>query len=298
MLLTSGYDLASRRVQYTYQMLSAPGEGELELGPDHSLVRAFKAGLVSGRPPDEWRTIAIFDDLKAAPIVLGTIVRTLGARLLYFPGADLRLGGVVGTESGSAAAAAVKGALLDHVAIDRPRPNRRRRGHLTLLERQGSQRHGWSYLTDPEDGWHYWFTLLSPNLDAFPRLPAKLTMRFSSGRLDLRERMHAFVSRSGFSCMGFPIADTTASTFVQCDFWLGDDPTSTVTELRPLPFIERAELISEAPMPQQTQFSLLHSQFSSGEHIAVGVVVLAGYVARPILLRGKTEPRPLGAQSE
>jgi hypothetical protein len=251
-------------------------------GPDHPLVRAFKASLIRGKPPEDWRLVVVHDRVGEPPIIIGTFVRTLGNRLLYFSAANLRLGKWIKGEG----VGNIEGALLDHVTLDPPRSGVRREGHLTLLEREGRDRHVWRFRTQPRDGWHYWFSLLAPTIDELPRLPALISLVFSSGRADLRERYPDFAIRGGLSGMEMPPLPASDNSFVQLDVWVGEpDATKEATELRPIPFVREAWIVQEGPEAQTAQCHLLELGFPAGERIAVAVTRLIGHVRGSMFLR-------------
>lgn len=282
LVVRSGYDLATRQVEYGFEMRSSPGVGELTLDPDHPLVRAFKASLIRGRPPEDWRLVVVHDHAGEPPVIIGTFVRTLGNRLLYFSAANLRLGQWIKGEG----VADINGALLDHVTLDPPRNSERREGHLTLLGRENRDRHAWRFRTLSRDGWHYWFSLLAPALDDFPRLPALITLVFSSGREDLRERHPDFGSRGAFSGMEMPPPPASDRSFIQLDVWVGEpDAQKEATDLRPIPFVKESQIVQEGPETQTAQCHLLELGFPGGERIAVAVTRLAGHVRGSMLLR-------------
>jgi hypothetical protein len=282
LVVRSGYDLATRTVEYGFQMRSYLGTGELTLGPDHPLVRAFKASLIRGKPPEDWRLMVVHDRVGEPPIIVGTFVRTLGKRFLYFSAANLRLGrwlkgeGVIDTQ----------GALLDHVTLDPPRNRKRRQGHLTLLDREEQDRHVWRFYTQPSDGWHYWFSLLSPTLDDLPRLPALISLVFSSGRADLRERYPDFASRGGLTGMEMPPSPESDNRYIQLDVWVGEaDAKGDATDLRPIPFMKEPRIVQEGPETQTAQCHLLELGFPTGERVAVAATWLTGRVRGSMLLR-------------
>lgn len=286
LIVRSGYDLATRQVEYSYQMRARPGEDKLELLPDDPLVRAFKSSLVEGRPPDEWRIVLLHDKTGMPPLWLGTFVRTLGKRFLYFPATRVRLGRNI-SEVNSAQLRPIEGELVDHITLEPRIPRGWRRGHLTFLGRGSKRRHGWSFRTRPRNTWHYWFSLLTTRLDDFPRLPALITMNFSSGRPDLVERFPDFASRGGFT--GIEWANSAAQShdnFIQLDVWLSDEGNQPVSDLRPIPFVRARQLVQADPADQTIVFHVVEFGFAdSEERLAVGVTSPTGRIRGPMLVR-------------
>jgi hypothetical protein len=264
-------------LQYAFQMQIAQGEGNRVLDPDHSLVRAFKASLVKGRPPDEWRIVLFHDEPGRTPMVFGTVVRTLGNRFLYFPGVGMHLGSIDHLVS--------RKVSLDHVTVDRPDTRRGRRGgHITLLGQHGKGGHTWKFRTRPRNGWHYCFSILTPTLEAFPRLPALITLPFTSGRTNLLEGQLEFASKGGLASLELPRAPQSPS-FVQIDVWVGDETRDDARAPEPRPFLLKPGIVQERPEEQTTDFKLLGFDFASGEKVAFGITSLVGHISQPILIR-------------
>lgn len=277
----SGYDLASRQVEYALQFRVSPGTGEMKLGPDDPLERGFKASLVDGKPFEEWQFVVLHRRAAQPPVVVGTVVRTLGNRLLFFPAINLRLGKWISRDAPS-----LGGALLDHLTLDSAQINGRRRGHIKLLGREKRGRHAWNFRTRPRDGWHEWFSMLAPSIDDFPRLPAHTTLVFASGRADLQERFPDFVGRVSFPGMTVASAPDVTSSFLQIDVWAGEpEATAAVDALRPLPFVYSSQIVQQRPSAQEATVQICDLPFASGERIAVAATWFAGQIQGPLLLR-------------
>lgn len=137
------------------------------------------------------------------------------------------------------------------------------------------------------EGWYYWFSFLTPNLDNFPRLPALITLTFTSGRADLRERHPEFGCRGGFAGMEMPSPPVSDDpSFIQVDVWVGETGANGAeTILQPLPFMNAAELVQEKPERQEAQCHLLELEFPAGERVAIAVTQFSGRIERPMLLR-------------
>jgi len=277
----SGYDLASRQVEYALQFRASPGAGELKLGPDDPLVRGFKASIVEGRPFEEWRFIALHRRADHPPVVVGTVVRTLGNRLLFFPAINLRLGRWIARDAPSVGAA-----LLDHLTLDPPRIDGQRRGHITLLGRDERGRHAWSFRTRPREGWCNWFSMLAPSIDDFPQLPARITLVFTSGRADLRERLPEFAGRVRFPGMTMTSPPDAPNSFLQLDLWAGEpEAKAAVDALQPFPFVHSSRIVQQRPETQKATVQICDLPFASGERIAVAATWFVGRIQGPLLLR-------------
>lgn len=154
------------------------GVGELKVGPDHPLTRCFMHNILKGKSPGSSSYLFVEDVPKLPPIVVGTFVHTPGDRVLFCPGADFKI-------TTSDPTSALNEKTLDHVTLEGPNNQGKYSSHFAVLALDKSP--GSRYKSAPIAGYMLsWFSLITPNLDGFWRMPQRLIIEFPPPRPDVR----------------------------------------------------------------------------------------------------------------
>lgn len=258
----------------TLAMTFEGGEGELELADlKHPLVRPFRKACESGKPMDHAVLFLLRDHPELAPLVIGTLLHSAGNRLIFFPGTQIFL-----VTEGAAGRFHEK--ELDHLTLDPPRPDGTSVSHAAVFGLPKKKSRGIKYRTRPPAGSPIpWFSLLTPALLCFQRLPRKLSVSFPPPRPDVHQFGNDLFKRGWRLSIGHtPQSPDGRTRYLQIDFWVGREENWQRLRTRPLPWMFLNEVIEGSPPGSQTI------------QAAQGDVVLAGGVGIRIVI---TQPEGL-----
>jgi hypothetical protein len=249
----------------TLNLTFSSGDGELVVGCDHPLVGAFRRAIETGRPPGAWRYLLAYNQSSDVPVVLGTLVHTVGDRLLFFPAAQVTLDGENLYEP-------FIGRVLDHLTLDPPDPGSGSRSHVAVVGVPKDRSRGVGFRTVPPPGTMIpWFSLLTPGLDGFPVLPKELSVTFPPPRPDVGSFGDRLCTAGGLTVAPLPEARGNPN-FLQVDVWVGRGPAWKALKTRPLAWSYKPELVRNPPPgTQDVQVAAGDLEFSR----VVGVRLLA-----------------------
>jgi len=281
----SGYDLTTKRADYELKLSFSAGNGEQALDLRHPLVRAFRRALAEGQPPDRWRILICEDDPTLSPRVLGIFTQTRVGRVLFFPAVGTRIG------KGFQEASIFEGDPLEHLTLE-PNTGGRQSSHLAVTEAsKHAKTRGQSFTftpTHPRD-LLYWFSILTPDLDAYPRLPRMLRIRFSSGKLGIKELAPELEARLAVVLVPLP-AKPQAPAFVQLDIWSGRSDEQGLRLLEAIPYATHPQIASEAPgAPYSLIAHAAEVPFEENAGLIVMMWTPRGRIEKPMIMRAKKE---------
>lgn len=246
----SGYDLATKTAEYELMLRFNAGDGEQALDVSSPLARAFRRALAQGHPPDHWKILTCEDDPALPPRVLGTFAQTRVGRVLFFPAVGTRIG------KGIRQPSIFEGDSLDHLTLD-PLRGDRHLSHLAVVEasrRAKTRGQDFSFPVESQRELIYWFSVLTQDLDAYPRLPRMLRVRFSSGKPSIKDLAPEFATRLGVTPVPMPTTSYEPS-FMQLDVWAGRADEQGLKQLKPVPYATHPELASDAPAAPYSLFA-------------------------------------------
>jgi hypothetical protein len=196
----------------------------------------LKVAILEGRPPGQWLWFAACE-LNSRCSVIGSFVHTPGDRLLYFPGAAVSI-----ERDGRD----VSGSRMDHLTLDPPTPKGRHSSHVALSEGARGNKYG---SRPPHGHLMPWFSLLTPNLDQFPTMPAELKVSFPPPRPDVQSFGRDLLNGPGLRVIR--LAQGAADKFFQMDVWVGRVHDWQLLRAHPLSWAYKSELVSDAPSDSQ-----------------------------------------------
>lgn len=230
----------------TLRLTSEAGRGELTVEADHPLVAALRCAVEEGKPPGRWAYVVVQTEADPAPLVIGTLVHTVGDRILFFPASPTEVTG--GSRPGDAR---FGGTQLDHVTLDPPDAQGRYSSHMAVRGTPQHPSRGLRYRTRaPLGSMLPWFTLLHQSLDSFPLLPRLLLLHFPQIRPDLERFAEEVMHTRGMVATRVPEPNAEPS-FCQIEFWVGRGTAWQALNSRLLAWAYIPEIVEDAPRPQQ-----------------------------------------------
>jgi hypothetical protein len=224
------------------EIQSSHGEGVLRASIDHPLVAAFRRGFEEGQTTGSWRFFAVTRRAEP-PIVVGYFVHTPKGRVLFFPSSEIQ----IFTDDPTAR---FNGKLLDHVTLDRARGGRHAshiaaRGVAPSTSRGRNRRSRLPGSTAP------WFSLLTTELDAFPMLPARLSVEFPPPRTDVAAYGQELVASGGVRSVQLLPPSSEGPDYVQFDVWVGRGKDWQASPVHPLAWAYKPEIVADPPAHRQ-----------------------------------------------
>lgn len=255
------------------------GKGELAVDTAHPVVAPFRRSIEEGKPTGTWHYL-IISDLPTLPYtIVGTFVKTPKGRVLFFPGA------AIGIETDDPTAC-FNGKRLDHITADPPR-TAKLSSHIAVQGLPHDESRGLSYRSAlPPKHRFPWFSLLVPDLAGFTELPAQLVVRFPPTHGNVYDFGKRLIGEGGIDSIPLPPPAAPEPTYIQFDVWLGQGPDCKKSQVRPLAWPYKPEIVQSAPEYQQdVTVNRVDIDFGSDSCLAVLVLRPAGRLLRPRILR-------------
>jgi hypothetical protein len=261
------------------------GEGDESATATHPIIAPFRVLLEEGRRPGQWVFFAVREGGESAPRLVGTFVQTVADRILFFPGGWVD----VINDSGETR---FGGHQVDHLTLD-PGPGPSFSSHVAVRRLPLRKSRGSGYETLPPPGHKVpWFSLITPNLDDFVRLPRRIELRIPAPPVTPDEFVTSLREQGGGR--GLPVVELpprpkTGPSFVQMDAWAGRTQGWQVLKARPLAWAYKGELVRDAPVgSQDLSVQQLSIEFSSTSGLTLILVRPVGrlngaHILRPTL---------------
>ena len=203
------------------QITTAAGVGERVVSEDDYLVAAFRRSVQEGKHTGKWCFVAISEPGSREPRVLGTLLRSVGSRTIFYPSTPIKFD------------ADDHDYYVDHVSLDSPIEGKWA-SHVTYRDAPRRRKHTRVGRPHAEGGCMApWMSIIVSSVGDLPALPKTLKLSFSYPGKDLGPFAHrAFEGQ--LACRPILIPTTSnRSDLYQFDLFVGRG--SSWRELRRVP---------------------------------------------------------------
>ena len=216
-------------------------------------------------------------------MMLGTLCETPGQRLLFFPGGRIRRLNSLFKRKPTAAAQTVDG-IVDHITLD----INNRKSHVTEVVSNGKRKGVLKLPRRPEVGQalYAWFGITLRSVAALDRVPGKLWFSAECPASDVDRRLALFrkAGKASRICP-LPVAQATAATFLQINFFVDFDPRQIRTTMPTFLPNGPPELLKAIELPS-TMTAQLHGLVLHDDvgMVKIHPIVWAGELAHEVVL--------------
>lgn len=234
------------RKAFTLEMKFPLGQGELDdVEETHPLVSPFKRAVNTGEETGSWLYLLANLPDGGAPLVIGTVVWTVGQRFLFFPGGKRK------EVWSDPANQDLSGRSVDHLTLKLDSGMKSFDQHVTVLgpgETHGRRQSG----RICEGYMHPWFTLLLNDFFNYSLLPRVFRFKFEIPATDVDRRLKAMMGSEGHQCFTpIPKAAGNALTFFQIDVWAARGKDWKTRSSCVLPLALKNELVEDAAIAEE-----------------------------------------------
>ena len=212
-----------------YINLDEYGVGEFE--DSHSAIaRPYRRLVEDGADPGSISYVLIRSAPSSQYKMLGTLCETLGQRLLFFPGCHIRRLNSLFNRKSITAAKGLDG-IVDHITFE----TSNRRGHITEVLSNGKRRVALKLPRRQEVGQelYAWFGMTLSSVALLDSVPGKLWFSTECPASDVDRRLELFCKAGKASRIcTLPVAQPTAKTFLQVNFFVDLDPGQARATIR------------------------------------------------------------------
>jgi hypothetical protein len=133
-----------------------------------------------------------------------------------------------------------------------------------------------------------WFSLLTPNLEGFFRLPERLSVQFPRLRPDLKKFGNELVQTGGFVFAPLPTLLDLSRNYFQFDVWIGRGKAWEKLASRALAWAYKSEIVDNPPSGEQ-EINVVEADVSFSSILGVRVLCSKpiGQLGSPHILRPK-----------